>query len=225
MRIKKEHQKLPKITKEKIIISLNQKSARDTDFLRLFEKPRDIYLFSILLNHEITNRIEHEEMLIEMNELQKKYKHIRGESRYDLMEYLNYMNMGIFSNYKLDKEKQILTYNINPNFYDSTENTFFLNIALLKGLKINSQKIAVYILSMGKYANYLHTSHVSRILRIEEKSNKLKHKSIKMALETLEKYGFLSITGYDRTKKVFKIKVEDIKIKELFQSFDFDPFN
>ncbi len=78
---------------------------------------------------------------------------------------------------------------------------------------------------MGKYANYLHISHISKILNIEDKSNKSKHRAIKLALETLEKYGFLSIIGYDKTKKNFKIKVKDIRTKELLQSLDFDPFN
>ncbi|WP_318512857.1 hypothetical protein [Photobacterium leiognathi] len=132
--------RLPKIKKDKIVIFLNQKNVRNIDFLKMFEKPRDIYLFSILLNHEIEKTIEKKDVIIEINELQQKYKNIRGESKYDLMIYLNNMNNSIFTNYILDKEKETLSYNIISEIYDQSDNTFFLNISLLKGLKINSQK-------------------------------------------------------------------------------------
>lgn len=217
--------KLPKISKDKLIILLNQKAIRNVDFLKLFDKPRDFYLFSILLNNEITKITEKQEINIEIKELQKKYKNIRGESKYDLMIFLNEMHNDIFDKYHLDKEKELLIYNIRTDIYDKNDDTFFLNVSLLKGLKINSQKIAIYILSMGRYANYLHISHISKILNIDEKSNKLKHKAIKTALETLERHGFLTVMGYDKVRKIFKIKVGDIKTKELIQSLDFSNFD
>ena len=62
-------------------------------------------------------------------------------------------------------------------------------------------------------------------INIDEKSNKLKHKAIKTALETLERHGFLTVMGYDKVRKIFKIKVGDIKTKELIQSLDFSNFD
>ncbi len=47
---------LPKIEKNKLIILLNQNAVRDTNFIRSFEKPRDFYLFSILLHNEIIKK-------------------------------------------------------------------------------------------------------------------------------------------------------------------------
>lgn len=215
---------LPKISKNKLIILLNQKAVRDIDFLKLFNKPRDLYLFSILLHNEITRTKENKNIEINIQDVQKKYKYIRGESKYDLIDFLNNINHGIFSYYDLDKDKEILFYKIRSDIYDTKSNTFFLNVFLLKGLKLNSQKIALYILSMGKHAKYLHISHISKLLNIDDKSNKLKHKAVKTAIKTLEKHDFLKSCEYDREKKVFNIKVGDIKTKELSQSLDFDPF-
>ena len=86
---------------------------------------------------------------IGIKELQETYKIFRGESKFDLMDFLNQINNEVFSFFVLDKENEILTYNIKPDYFDTNSNTFFVNVCLLKGLKINSQKIALYLMSMG----------------------------------------------------------------------------
>ncbi|OOE90670.1 hypothetical protein, partial [Salinivibrio sharmensis] len=58
----------------------------------------------------------------------------------------------------------------------------------------------------------------------DNKSNKLKHKAVRTAIKTLEKNDFLKSCEYNREKKVFNIRVGDIKTKELSKSLDFDPF-
>ena len=65
---------LPKIDKNKLIILLNQNAVRDTNFIRSFEKPRDFYLFSILLHNEIIRTKENRTIEISIKELQEKYK-------------------------------------------------------------------------------------------------------------------------------------------------------
>ncbi|MDF5483149.1 hypothetical protein P3672_17695 [Vibrio parahaemolyticus] len=217
---------LPKIEKNKLIILLNQNAVRDTNFIRSFEKPRDFYLFSILLHNEIIRKKENRTIEISIKELQETYKIFRGESRYDLMDFLNQINNEIFSYFVLDKENEILTYNIKPDYFDTNSNTFFVNACLLKGLKINSQKIALYLMSMGPHAKYLHLSHIAKLLSIEDKSQKLKQKSANTAMETLSKYNFIKDINYFRSKKIFYFKMENIKIKEAFQDFsdDFDFF-
>ena len=79
---------LPKIEKNKLIILLNQNAVRDTNFIRSFEKPRDFYLFSILLHNEIIRTKENITIEVSIKELQEKYKIFRGESKYDLMNFL-----------------------------------------------------------------------------------------------------------------------------------------
>lgn len=213
---------LPKIEKNKLIILLNQNAVRDTNFIRLFEKPRDIYLFSILLHNEIIRTKENRKIEMNIKELQETYKIFRGESKYDLMDFLNQINNEIFSYFVLDKENEILTYNIKPDYFDTNSNTFFVNICLLKGLKINSQKIALYLISMGPHAKYLHLSHIAKLLDIEDKSQKLKQKSANTAIETLSKNNFIKDTNYDRSKKKFYFKMEDIKLKGIIQDLNFD---
>ena len=208
---------LPKIEKNKLIILLNQNAVRDTNFIRSFEKPRDFYLFSILLHNEIIRTKENRNIEISIRELQETYKIFRGESKYDLMDFLNQINNEIFSYFVLDKENEILNYNIKPDYFDTNSNTFFVNICLLKGLKINSQKIALYLMSMGPHAKYLHLSHISKLLDIEDKSQKLKQKSANTAIETLSKHNFIKDTKYDRSKKVFYFKMEDHKLKEIIK--------
>ncbi|EOW9355799.1 hypothetical protein ACOB62_001758 [Vibrio cholerae] len=213
---------LPKIEKNKLIILLNQNAIRDTNFIRSFVKPRDFYLFSILLHNEIIRTKENRIIEMSIKELQEKYKIFRGESKYDLMDFLNQINNEIFSYFVLDKENEILTYNIKPDYFDTNSNTFFVNICLLKGLKINSQKIALYLISMGPHAKYLHLSHIAKLLDIEDKSQKLKQKSANTAIETLSKNNFIKDTNYDRSKKKFHFKMEDIKLKGIIQDLNFD---
>ncbi|ATI47108.1 hypothetical protein [Vibrio parahaemolyticus] len=213
---------LPKIEKNKLIILLNQNAVRDTNFISLFEKPRDIYLFSILLHNEIIRTKENRKIEMNIKELQETYKIFRGESKYDLMDFLNQINNEIFSYFVLDKENEILTYNIKPDYFDTNSNTFFVNICLLKGLKINSQKIALYLISMGPHAKYLHLSHIAKLLDIDDKSQKLKQKSANTAIETLSKNNFIKDTNYDRSKKKFYFKMEDIKLKGIIQDLNFD---
>lgn len=208
---------LPKIEKNKLIILLNQNAVRDTNFIRSFEKPRDFYLFSILLHNEIIKKKENRIIEIGIKELQEKYKIFRGESKYDLMDFLNQINNEVFSFFVLDKENEILTYNIKPDYFDTNSNTFFVNVCLLKGLKINSQKIALYLMSMGPHAKYLHLSHIAKLLNIEDKTQKLKQKSANTAIDTLSKHSFIKDTKYDRSKKVFYFKMEDPKLKEIIK--------
>lgn len=127
------------------------------------------------------------------------------------------MNNELFSYYILDKENDTLTYNIKPDFFDTNGNTFFVNSCLLKGLKINSQKIALYLMSIGPHAKYLHLSHIAKLLDIEDKSQKLKQKSANTVIETLSKHNFIKETNYDRSKKAFYFKMEDLKLKEIIQ--------
>jgi hypothetical protein len=208
---------LPKIEKNKLIILLNQNAVRDTNFIRSFEKPRDFYLFSILLHNEIIRKKENRKIEMSIKELQEKYKIFRGESKYDLMDFLNQINNEIFSFFILDKENEILTYNIKPDYFDTNSNTFFVNVCLLKGLKINSQKIALYLMSMGPHAKYLHLSHIAKLLSIESKSQKLKQKSANTAIETLSKHNFIKDTNYNRNKKIFYFRMADLKLKEITQ--------
>lgn len=217
---------LPKVEKSKLIVLLNQNTVRDTNFIRLFEKPRDFYLFSILLHNEIIRTKENRKIEISITELQETYKIFRGESKYDLMDFLNKINNEIFSFFILDKENETLTYNIKPDYFDTNSNTFFVNVCLLKGLKINSQKIVLYLMSMGPHAKYLHLSHIAKLLGIEDKSQKLKQKSANTAMKTLSRHNFIKDINYFRSKKVFHFKMENIKIKEAFQDFsdDFDFF-
>lgn len=216
---------LPKIEKNRLIILLNQNSVRNPSFIELFEKPRDIYLFSILLHNEIIRTRENKPIEISMKELQEKYKIFRGESKFDLMDYLNQLTNDIFSYYMLDKEKEIFTYHIKPDFFDTSGNTFFLNVCLLKGLKINSQKISIYLISMGPHARYLHLSHIVRLLGIESKEQKLKQKTAKMTMETLEKYDFIRDSEYDRRQKIFYFKMKDLKLKKLIQDLPSDLYS
>lgn len=72
-------------------------------------------------------------------------------------------------------------------------------------------------MSMGPHAKYLHLSHMAKLLDIENKSQKLKQKSANTAIETLSKHNFIKDTKYDRSKKVFYFKTEDLKLKELIQ--------
>lgn len=116
-----------------------------------------------------------------------------------------------------DKENEILTYNIKPEYFDTNNNTFFVNICLLKGLKINSQKIALYLMSMGPHAKYLHLSHMAKLLNIEDKNQKLKQKLANTAIDTLSKHNFIKDTKYDRSKKTFHFKMEDLKLKEIIK--------
>ncbi|ELB2167386.1 hypothetical protein QNZ92_004032 [Vibrio parahaemolyticus] len=213
---------LPKVERNKLIILLNQNVVRDTNFIRSFEKPRDFYLFSILLHNEIIRTKENRTIEISIKKLQETYKTFRGESKYDLMDFLNQINNEIFSYFVLDKEKEILTYNIKPVYFDTNSNTFFVNACLLKGLKINSQKIALFLMSMGPHAKYLHLSHIARLLDIEGKSQKLKQKSANTAIDTLSKHNFIKDTKYDRSKKIFYFKMEDLKLKEIIQDLNFD---
>ncbi|EOX4179363.1 hypothetical protein ABLA51_19840 [Vibrio parahaemolyticus] len=213
---------LPKIKKNKLIIFLNQNAVRDTNFIKSFEKPRDFYLFSMLLHNEIIRTKENRAIEISIKELQETYKIFRGESKYDLMDFLNQINNEIFSYFVLDKENEVLIYNIKPDYFDINSNTFFVNICLLKRLKVNSQKIALYLMSMGPHAKYLHLSHIAKLLDIEDKSQKLKQKSAKTAIETLSKHNFIKDTKYDRSKKVFYFKMEDLKLKEIIQDLKID---
>lgn len=213
---------LPKIEKNKLIILLNQNAVRDTNFIRSFEKTRDFYLFSILLHNEIIRTKENRAIDISIKELQETYKIFRGESKYDLMDFLNQINNEIFSFFILDKENEILTYNIKPDYFDTNSNTFFVNVCLLKGLKINSQKIALYLMSMGPHAKYLHLSHIAKLLDIEEKSQKLKQKSANTAIETLSKHNFIKDAMYVRKQKIFYFKMEDIRVREIMKNIDDD---
>lgn len=213
---------LPKVEKNKLIILLNQNAVRDTNFIKSFEKPRDLYLFSILLHNEVIRTKGNITIEMGIRELQETYKVFRGESKYDLMDFLNKINNEIFSYYTLDKENEILTYNIKPNFFDKNSNTFFVNICLLKGLKINSQKIALYLMSMGPHANYLHLSHIGKLLNIEDKSQKLKQKSANTAINTLSKHNFIKDVKYDRSKKIFHFKMKDLKLKEMIKKLPDD---
>ena len=111
---------LPKIEKNKLIILLNQNAVRDTNFISSFEKPRDFYLFSMLLHNEIIRTKENRKIEISIKELQEKYKIFRGESKYELMDFLNQIN------------NEILNYNIKPDYFDANSNTFFVNVCLLK---------------------------------------------------------------------------------------------
>lgn len=205
------------MNKYKLIILLNQNKVRDTNFIRSFKKPRDFYLFSILLHNEIIRTKENRTIEISIKEPQEKYKIFRGKSKYDLMDFLNQINDEIFSYFILDKENELLTYNLKPDYFDINSNTFFVNVCLLKGLKINSQKIALYLMSMGPHAKYLHLSHIAKLLDIEDKSQKLKQKSANIAIETLSKHNFIKDTKYDRSKKIFHFKMKDPKLKELIQ--------
>ncbi len=212
---------LPKIEKNKLIILLNQNAVRDTNFIRSFEKPRDFYLFSILLHNEIIRTKENITTEISIKELQEKYKIFRGESKYDLMDFLNQINNGIFSYFVLDKENETLTYNIKPNYFDTNSNTFFVNVCLLKGLKINSQKIALYLLSMGPHAKYLHLSHIAKLLDIESKGQKLRQKSAKTVINTLSKHNFIKDNGYNRDKKIFYFCMGHSKSKNIIDDIYF----
>ncbi|WP_194165449.1 hypothetical protein, partial [Vibrio parahaemolyticus] len=178
----------------------------------------------ILLHNEIIKKKENGTIEISIKKLQETYKIFRGESKYDLMDFLNQINNEIFSYLSLDKENELLTYNIKPDYFDTNSNTFFVNACLLKGLKINSQKIALYLISMGPHAKYLHLSHIAKLLDIEDKSQKLKQKSANTAIETLSKHNFIKDTKYDRSKKIFYFKMEDLKLKEIIKDLptDFD---
>ncbi|WP_100752573.1 hypothetical protein [Vibrio salilacus] len=208
---------LPKVKKNKLIILLNQNAVRDTNFIRSFGKPREFYLFSILLHNEITRTKENRTIEISIKELQEKYKIFRGESKYDLMDFSNQINNEIFSYFVLDKENETLNYNVKTDYFDTNSNTFFVNVCLLKRLKIHSQKIALYLMSMGPHAKYLHLSHIAKLLDIEGKSQRLKQKSANIAIETLSKHNFIKDSKYDRSKKIFYFKMEDLKLKEIIQ--------
>ncbi|MCJ0814284.1 hypothetical protein [Vibrio vulnificus] len=215
---------IPKIEKNKLIILLTQKSARSVDFLKLFNKPRELYIFSILLHNEIVKQKNKENIEISIKELQNKYKMFRGESINDLMSYLNELPNDMFYSYNLDKENRYLSYNIKQEYFNYNEKTFFLNVTLLKGLKPNSQRILLFLMSMGPRAKYLHISHMATILGIENKSHKLKQKSTKAVIETLLKYKFIKSYTYNRNKKCFYINMENIQTTELLKSLDFDSF-
>ncbi|MEZ9567224.1 hypothetical protein AB4226_19185, partial [Vibrio artabrorum] len=107
--------------------------------------------------------------------------------------------------------------NIKPDYFDINSNTFFVNVCLFKGLKINSQKIALYLMSMGPHAKYLHLTHIAKLLDIEDKCQKLKQKSANTAIETLSKHNFIKDTNYDRSKEIFYFKMEDLKLKEIIK--------
>ncbi|MDE1310148.1 hypothetical protein MCX36_06760 [Vibrio aestuarianus] len=181
-----------------------------------------VIYYVAMISHQGLIRIflrtkENRTIEISIRALQETYKIFRGESKYDLMDFLNQINNEIFSYFILDKENETLTYNIKPDYFDVNSNTFFVNVCLFKGLKINSQKIALYLMSMGPHAKHLHLSHIAKLLDIEGKSQKLKQKSVNTAIETLSKHNFIKDNHYDRSKKAFYFKMEDLKLKELIQ--------
>ncbi|MCP4412619.1 MAG: hypothetical protein GY808_08660 [Gammaproteobacteria bacterium] len=209
-----------------MIILLSQESVRDTAFISLFDKPRDIYIFSVLLHNEITKTKNNSDIEISIKELQETYKIFRGESKYDLFDFLNSLDNNIFSMYRLNKETEVLSYNIKSEYFDPEMKTFYLNVCLLKKLKINSQKIALYLISLGPHAKYLNLAFIATLLGIEHKEQKLKQKAAKTAFETLLKYHFIKSYNYDRKKRIFYFKMEDLKLKEIIQDLpdklDFD---
>jgi hypothetical protein len=200
-----------------LIILLSQESVRDIAFISLFDKPRDIYIFSVLLHNEITNTKNNSDVEISIKELQETYKVFRGESKYDLFDFLNSLDNNIFSMYLLNKETEILSYNIKSEYFDPKMKTFYLNVCLLKKLKINSQKIALYLISLGPHAKYLNLAFIATLLGIEHKEQKLKQKAAKTAFETLLKYNFIKNYDYDRKKRIFYFKMADLKLKEIIQ--------
>ena len=50
---------------------LSQESVRDINFISLFDKPRDIYIFSVLLHNEITKTKNNTDIEISIKELQE----------------------------------------------------------------------------------------------------------------------------------------------------------
>lgn len=196
---------------------LSQESVRDISFISLFDKPRDIYIFSVLLHNEITRTKNNSDVEISIKELQETYKIFRGESKDDLFDFLNSLDNNIFSIYLLNKETGILSYNIKSEYFDPKMKTFYLNVCLLKKLKINSQKIALYLISLGPHAKYLNLAFIATLLGIEHKDQKLKQKAAKTAFDTLLKYNFIKSYDYDRKKKIFYFKMADLKLKEIVQ--------
>jgi len=196
---------------------LSQESVRDINFISLFDKPRDIYIFSVLLHNEITKTENNSDIEISIKELQETYQTFRGESKDNLFDFLNSLDNNIFSIYLLNKETGILSYNIKSEYFDPKVKTFFLNVCLLKKLKINSQKIALYLISLGPHAKYLNLAFIATLLGIEHKEQKLKQKAAKTAFDTLLKYNFIKNYDYDRKKRIFYFKMADLKLKEIIQ--------
>jgi hypothetical protein len=59
--------------------------------------------------------------------------------------------------------------------------------------------------------------HIAKLLDIEDKSQKLKQKSANTTIETLSRNNFIKDAKYERSKKIFYFKMEDLKLKEIIQ--------
>ena len=72
----------------------------------------------------------------------------------------------------------------------------------------------------------MNLAFIATLLGIEHKEQKLKQKAAKTVFETLLKYHFIKSYNYDRKKRIFYFKMEDIKLKKLIQDLpDILDFN
>lgn len=206
---------LPKINKNKLVICINKDKLRDPNFLSSLKKPRNIYILSILLHNEIVQMKKNNSIQLPISELQKIYKIFRGESQENIIQFLEELNKDFFKYYNLDLKDRILYYNIEQSFFNIEEHNIFINICLLKNLKINSQKIILYLFSLGKHAKYLNLYFIANITNEDINDLKKATRMAKVIFNTLLKNNFIKSYFFDRNKKTFYIKMGDIKTKEF----------
>ncbi|MEZ8259380.1 hypothetical protein AB6C49_18615 [Vibrio cyclitrophicus] len=195
---------LPKITKQKCILPLSHKNARDYLFHDLFKNTRDLYLVSILFNLQYSNLITNtHKNTISISKLQKLYKNFKGQTHDELIGFLHDLDLEIFESFDFNEEESILTFELNERFFDPEDTIFFCNISNLKGFKINAQKITIFILSLGPYARFIRLSQIVEILGTDFKTNKQNQRISKSIFDTLLKNDFIDRFSYDQRKQTY----------------------
>ncbi|MCG3885822.1 hypothetical protein I3271_14200 [Photobacterium leiognathi] len=223
--------KLPKINNTKLICAISRDNIRNADFLKKFKKPSYLYMYSILLHLSQDNSIKninHNSFSItQLRNLYKIFKNETTSNIYDILDYLNKIDLFSYYNRTLSD----LDYKLHDNFLNMTD-LYYFNFHLLKGLKINSQRIFLYVSSFGDQLRFIQLSTISNILDINNKPHKLQQKSATTALKTLNDNFIINYISYTNKKynislnksfqDRFKLKEnEDLQFLNEFENFSF----
>ncbi|HIF9239465.1 TPA: hypothetical protein ACX6RC_001985 [Photobacterium damselae] len=209
--------KLPKINNTKLICAISRNNIRNADFLKKFKKPSYLYMYSILLHLSQSNGIRNIKYnSFSITQLRNSYKIFKNETTpniYDILDNLNKMNLFSYYNRTLSD----LDYKLHDDFLNMTDDLYYFNFHLLKGLKINSQRIFLYISSFGDQLRFIQLSTISNILDINNKPHKLQQKSATTALKTLNDNFIINYISY--TNKKYSISLnksfqDRFKLKE-----------
>lgn len=200
-----ELKSLPKITKEKAVLPLRQDFSRDPDFLDLFKETKQLYLFTILFHYQYSNALINNNIIISISELQSFYKVFKSHTKEELLFFVEDIESDLFEN-KIVGDNEI-TYKIKEEYFDFTKPYFYLNVSDLKRMKINSQKIALYLKSFGSHARFIRLSQIVDILGIDFKTQKQSQRLGKSIFDTFKKNGFVEDYKYDLKSKTFYFKL------------------